>query len=116
VLLIEGLIGIGVGLLTFLVPGITALAIVFYIAVWAIAHGAFEIVTAIWLREELRNDWLLVQAGIATVALGVLLLANPAVGALTVLWLIAGYAFVFGVLMILFAFRARRFGQRLAAM
>jgi uncharacterized membrane protein HdeD (DUF308 family) len=108
-LLLGGLLGIGVGILTFLVPGITALALLFYIAIWAIATGVLEIVTAIRLRKEIAGEWLLILSGLASVVFGVILMAQPGVGALAVLWLIATYAIVFGVLLVILAFKARSF-------
>jgi uncharacterized membrane protein HdeD (DUF308 family) len=108
-LLLGGLLGIGVGILTFLVPGITALALVFYIAVWAIATGVLEIVAAIRLRKEIEGEWLLILSGLVSVVFGVILMAQPGVGALAVLWLIATYAIVFGVLLVILAFKARSF-------
>jgi uncharacterized membrane protein HdeD (DUF308 family) len=109
VLLIWGLTGIGIGILTFLAPGITALALLFYIAAWAIATGVLEIVTAIRLRKEIQGEWMLILAGLASVVFGFLLLVQPGAGALAVLWLIATYAIVFGVLLVLLAFKARGF-------
>ena len=109
VLLLEGLLGIGVGVLTFLVPGITALALLFYIAIWAIATGVLEIVAAIRLRKDIKGEWALILAGLASVVFGVLLVAQPAAGALALLWLIASYAIVFGVLLVVLAFKARSF-------
>jgi uncharacterized membrane protein HdeD (DUF308 family) len=114
-LLLEGLLGIGVGLLTFVVPGITALALAFYIAIWAIATGVLEIVAAIRLRKEIEGEWLLILSGLVSVVFGVVLMVQPAVGALAVLWLIAAYAIVFGVLLVILAFKARSFGGEAAA-
>lgn len=108
-LLLEGLLGIGVGILTFLAPGITALVLLFYIAIWAIATGVLEIVAAIRLRKEIKGEWWLILSGLASGVFGVLLVAQPGVGALAVLWLIATYAIVFGVLLVVLAFRARSF-------
>ena len=114
VLLLGGLLGIAVGVVTFLAPGITALALLFYIAIWAVATGTLEIVAAIRLRKEIPNEWLLVLGGLASVAFGVLLMARPEAGALAVLSLIAAFAFVFGVIHVALAFRARSFVSRLA--
>jgi uncharacterized membrane protein HdeD (DUF308 family) len=108
VMLLWGLVGIGVGVLTFIAPQITALALLFYIAIWAIATGVLELVAAIRLRREIQGEWLLILAGVASVAFGVLLLAQPGAGALAVLWLIASYAIVFGILLVVLALKARR--------
>jgi uncharacterized membrane protein HdeD (DUF308 family) len=114
-LFLGGLLGIGIGLLTLSSPGLTALALLFYIAIWAIARGLLEIVAAIRLRQEIHGEWLLILGGLASVAFGLLLIARPAAGALTVLWLIAGYALFFGVLSVMLAFRARGFSHELHA-
>ena len=111
VLLLEGLLGVGVGVLTFFAPGVTALALLFYIAIWAIGTGVLEIVAAIRLRKEIEGEWMLIVAGLASVFFGVLLMAQPGAGALAMLWLIGSYAMVFGVLLVLLAFKARSFGS-----
>ncbi|HSD55073.1 MAG TPA: HdeD family acid-resistance protein [Burkholderiales bacterium] len=112
VLLLGGLLGIGVGVLTLVHPGVTALALLFYIAIWAVATGVLEIVAAIRLRKEIEGEWLLGLAGVASVLFGVLLIMRPDAGALAVLWLIATYAIVFGVILVLLAFKARGFARR----
>ncbi|HTT10288.1 MAG TPA: HdeD family acid-resistance protein [Burkholderiaceae bacterium] len=109
VLLLGGLLGVGIGILTFVAPGITALALLFYIAIWAIATGVLEIVAAIRLRKEIKGELFLILAGLASVAFGVVLIAQPGAGALALLWLVASYAVVFGVLLVILAFRVRRF-------
>jgi uncharacterized membrane protein HdeD (DUF308 family) len=114
VLLLWGLIGVGVGILTFLVPGVTALALLFYIAIWAIATGVLELVAAVRLRKEMTGEWRLILGGLASIVFGVLLMAQPAVGALALLWLIGAYGVVFGILLVLLAFKARAFGKRAA--
>jgi uncharacterized membrane protein HdeD (DUF308 family) len=113
-LLLGGLVGIGVGLLTLFEPGLTALALLFYIAIWAIATGVLEIAAAIRLRREIKGEWALVFAGLASVAFGIILAAHPGAGVLTVLWLIGAYAIVFGVLLVVLAFKARSFVSRVA--
>jgi uncharacterized membrane protein HdeD (DUF308 family) len=113
VLLLWGLVGVGVGILTFLAPGITAVALLFYIAVWAILTGALEIVAAIRLRKEIRGEWLLILGGLASVVFGAFLMARPFAGALALLWLIATYAVIFGILLVILAFEARSFGRQL---
>jgi len=109
VLLFWGLLGIAVGILAFVKPDITALALLFYIALWAIATGVLEIAAAIRLREVIRNEWLLIIAGLVSVAFGVWLIAQPERGAVAVLAVIGVYAIVFGVLLVLFALKVRSF-------
>jgi uncharacterized membrane protein HdeD (DUF308 family) len=113
-LLLGGLVGIGVGILTLLAPGLTALALLFYIAIGAIATGVLEIVTAIRLRHEIQGEWMLVLAGLCSVVFGLLLMTRPGAGALTVVWLIGSYALVFGLLMLALSFRVRGFAKALA--
>ena len=74
VLLIGGLAGIGVGLLTLFSPGTTALALLFYIAIWAIATGLLELVAAVRLRKEIEGELWLGLAGIASIVFGAILL------------------------------------------
>jgi uncharacterized membrane protein HdeD (DUF308 family) len=105
--LVIGIIGIIVGLLTFHAPQVTALALVIYIAAWALMIGASEIVMAVKLRHEIKGEWLLILMGLASIVFAVLLLWNPVAGAAAVIWLIAWYAVVLGILAIFFGFRLR---------
>jgi uncharacterized membrane protein HdeD (DUF308 family) len=105
--LVIGLLGIVVGLLTFHAPQITALALVIYIAAWALMIGASEIAAAVKLRREIKGEWFLILMGLASIVFAVLLLWNPVAGAAAVIWLIAWYAVVLGVLAIFFGFRLR---------
>lgn len=113
-LLLWALISIGAGILSFFAPGVTALALMFYIAAWAIATGVLGIVAAIRLRKEVEGEWWLILSGLLSVAFGVLLMAQPGAGALALLWVIATYAIIFGVFLVILAFKARSFGKQLA--
>ena len=115
ILLLIGLCGIGVGLLAFSNPAITTLVLLFYVAIWAIGTGLLEIVAAIHLRKEIHGEFWLALAGLLSIAFGMLLVARPAAGVLSVLWLIAGYATAFGVMLVVLAFRVRGVGSRFAA-
>jgi uncharacterized membrane protein HdeD (DUF308 family) len=106
-LLIEGVAGIAVGIMTFAWPGITALVLLFLIAAWAIVTGMFEIVEAIRLRREIQGEWMLGLAGLLSVLFGVALVIRPGAGALAVIWLIGAYSIAFGALFIALGFRLR---------
>ncbi len=105
--LVIGLLGIVVGLLTFHAPQITALALIIYIAAWALMIGASEIALAVKMRREIKGEWFLILMGLASIVFAVLLLWNPIAGAAAVIWLIAWYAVVLGILAIFFGFRLR---------
>jgi uncharacterized membrane protein HdeD (DUF308 family) len=105
--LIEGIVGILIAAITFYDIRVTLFVLYLTIAAWAILTGIFEIVAAIQLRKHIANEIWLIIAGIASIAFGVLMIYYPLAGALTIVWLIAAYAIVFGVLMIGFALRLR---------
>jgi uncharacterized membrane protein HdeD (DUF308 family) len=111
VLLLEGLAGIAAGIVAFIWPGITALVLLFLIAAWAIITGILEIVAAIRLREQIDNEWLLALSGVLSLIFGAILVIAPGPGALAVVWIIGIYAILFGILLILLAFRARGWAQ-----
>jgi uncharacterized membrane protein HdeD (DUF308 family) len=105
--LIIGIMGIVIGFLTFHAPHITALALIIYIAAWALMIGATEIALAIKLRHEIRGEWFLILMGVCSIIFAIMLLWNPLPGALALVWLIASYAIVFGILGIVLGFRLR---------
>ncbi len=113
--LVEGVVGIMAGVLAFIWPGITALALLYLIAGWAIMTGLFEIAAAILLRKELEGEWLLILSGILSLLFGVVLALQPGAGALGIVWLIGVFAILFGTLMIVLAFRLRGWQGTLAA-
>jgi uncharacterized membrane protein HdeD (DUF308 family) len=107
-IVLVGLLGIAAGVFTFVSPGITAIALLFLIAAWAIATGVFQIAAAIRLRKEIANEWFLILSGALSVVFGLLLFANPGAGALAVLWLIGAFAVAYGILLVIVAFKFRK--------
>jgi len=104
-LLLEGVTGILAAVITALWPGITLLALVFVIGIWAIVTGAMAIASAIRLRKEIRGEWLLALSGVASIIFGALVVAVPAAGALVLTLWFGAYMLVAGVLMVVLGFR-----------
>ena len=107
-LVVVGLLGIGAGIATFVMPGITAILLILFMGGWALVHGIFEIIGAIQLRKEIDNEWLLIAAGVVSVLFGGLLIAQPGAGAVAVLFIIGIYAVLYGLLMVFLAMRLRK--------
>jgi uncharacterized membrane protein HdeD (DUF308 family) len=107
VLVLEGLSGIAIAAVTVIWPGISALALVYLIASWALVTGVLEIAAAIRLRREIEGEWLLIATGVLSVAFGLYAALVPAGGALAIVWTIGGYALVTGILLIALGLRLR---------
>ena len=110
-LVVVGLLGIAAGIVTFAWPGITAILLILFIGAWALVHGIFEIIGAIQLRNEIDNEWMLILGGLLSVVFGVLVLLAPGAGALGLIWAIASYSIVFGILFVALALRLRKHSQ-----
>ncbi len=110
-LLIEGIIGLIIAVVTIYDLRLTAIALYVTIAAWAILTGILELVAAVQLRKMIPNEWLLVLGGLASLVFGVLLIVYPLVGILTVIYLIGAYAIVFGVLLISLSLRLRSYSH-----
>jgi len=111
-LLVEGIIGVAVGAIAFISPGIAGFVLLYLIAIWAIGTGLFEIIASIQLRQTIVNEWLPAVAGIVSVIFGVMLITWPVAQALAILWLIAAYNILFGTLLLILGLRLRIWGRR----
>jgi uncharacterized membrane protein HdeD (DUF308 family) len=94
----SGLTGIAAGIVTFLWPSMTALALLVVIAIWSLLIGASRIAFAISMRKQVSGAWSIALGGALLVLLGVILVANPGAGAIGITWAIGGLAFLFGIL------------------
>src|ERR1700724_4068695 len=110
-LVLEGIIGIIAGIMTFLWPGITAMVLLYLIAFWAILTGVLEIVAGIRLRAVIANEILLILMGVLSTLFGILIIIFPGAGALAIIIWIGAYAVLFGIILIALAFRLRSFRE-----
>jgi uncharacterized membrane protein HdeD (DUF308 family) len=106
-MLLDGILGIVIGLIALARPGATALGLLFLIATWAVLRGILEIIVAFSLRKELKGEWRLLVAGIISIVFGLIVFARPGAGLLAVLWIIGFYAVLYGIMTVMLAFKAR---------
>jgi len=114
-LILVGLIGIGAGLATIARPGMTALVLLTFIGVWAIAVGVFQVMAAFRLRQVIQNELMLGLSGALSILFGAFVLLRPGAGALSVIWVIACFAILFGVSLVSFGFRLKALAAAVSA-
>lgn len=104
-LLAEGIVTVLMGVLALLFPAGAVLGFVLAVAAWAFVSGGMMVAASFRLRDG--KGWMLL-GGVVSLLWGLLLVAAPFLGALVLTWWAAGYAFAFGVAMLVLAFRVRR--------
>jgi uncharacterized membrane protein HdeD (DUF308 family) len=107
-LIFEGIASVAIGIITFVWPDITALALLFLIAAWAFILGTMRLAAAIQVRHEVKDWWLPALSGVLSIAFAVLLVITPGAGALVITWLIGWFAVLIGVLLLMLGFRLRK--------
>ena len=108
---LEGVLGIGAGLIGVFWPAITLLSFLYLISAWALVRGVLEIVAAIRLRKVIEGEWLLALSGVASIALGVLLLVWPVASLLALTLWLGAYGIVFGIVLIGLGLRLRSWNR-----
>jgi uncharacterized membrane protein HdeD (DUF308 family) len=106
-LLLEGLLGIGVGLITFFEPRLTAIVLLLYIAAWNLATGVLEISAAVRLRKQVKGEFWMLLGGLCSIGFAIIIMVHPGAGALALIWIIGIYALLFGFFMLALGFRLR---------
>ena len=106
-LVVQGVLGVTVGIVTLLIPSITIFALIYLIAFWAILRGIAEIVMANRLSGTVNGEFLLVATGAASVLFGIAVVFFPRAGMVAIVWVIGLYAIFMGILMLAAAFRVR---------
>lgn len=102
-----GILGVIAGVIALVWPQITVIVLLVVIAVWAIVAGVMQIAAAIRLRKVIRNEWFLALSGIISLVLGLLLIVQPAEGAIALVIAIATFAIVWGITLVVLGFRIR---------
>jgi uncharacterized membrane protein HdeD (DUF308 family) len=105
-LILEGILNILVGIVAFLMPGLTVLFFVTLMAVWSLITGVLMIVAAFKLNPTYGRGWL-IFSGIVSVLFGVALLLAPLVGAVVLTWWLGAYALIFGISLLVLAFKLK---------
>lgn len=105
-LILEGILNILVGAIAFLMPGLTVVFFITLLAVWSLITGILMIVAAFKLDPAFGRGWL-IFSGVVSVLFGVALLVAPLIGAVVLTWWLGAYALIFGIALIVLAFKLR---------
>jgi uncharacterized membrane protein HdeD (DUF308 family) len=108
ILILEGAVSLLAGAAALFFPRLTAMTFLYLLAVWAILAGLVQIIAAWRLRAEIRGEFWLGFAGALSLLFGLMLIFRPGAGALAVLWLIAGYSVLYGVVLIAWGLHLKR--------
>jgi uncharacterized membrane protein HdeD (DUF308 family) len=105
-LLLEGILDLIIAAIAFFWPAEALVAIIYFIAIWAVITGIALIAAGIAMIR-VNGEWLLVLSGIISILLGVILFVQPAAGVVALSWWLGIYALLFGISLIGAAFRLR---------
>jgi len=111
-MLLIGLLGAVVGAYALLNPPLSMVAFVLIVAFQAILLGAFLVMLGYKYRKATTREWILYLTGGLSVLFGVLVVARPAIGGVTIVYMIAAWAIVIGLLKVVFAMRVRSLADR----
>ena len=110
---LSGALGVLAGIVTFAQPAAAAFGLLYVIAAWAMISGVLQVAAAVQLRNVISDEWLMGLGGALSVVFGILLLAAPASGVLTLVFLFGYFAISAGITHIGFGLRLRGLGQHL---
>ena len=105
-LLAEGVLDLLMGAIALLFPVSAVLAFVIITAVWALLTGGLMLGAAFRLSRE-HGRWWLALGGIVSIVFGALLAIAPIIGAVVLTWWLGAYALMFGIALLVLAFRLR---------
>ena len=113
IMLLIGILGVVVGGYALLNPPVSMMAFIFLVALEAIVLGVFLVMLGYKVRAATEREWILYLTGGLSILFGILVIVNPMVGGLSVIWMIASWAIITGVLKIMFAFKVKSLPERM---
>jgi uncharacterized membrane protein HdeD (DUF308 family) len=111
-LVLKAVVAIALGVALLAQPDLSSSSVVHVIAAWAMAEGVLEVRAARRLPLSGGRELLLFWSGIVSLVFGLVMLIEPAGGALALLGLIAVLAIVTGVMRIVLALELRLLCRR----
>lgn len=105
--LIPGVAGIVIGVISIAMPSFTQAVVIYLIAIWALVSGIGQIYSAMKIRKDVEGEWIPILIGIISVVLGIILFVRPLEAAATVMWLVGLFVLVLGILWLVMGFRVR---------
>jgi len=112
-LIVEGVLGVVVGLITFFAPLATIVGLAYLVGFWFVVTGILSVVTGVRMRGHLANEILLIVVGLLSVFAGVVVYFTPSLGLFVLVWTISVYAILAGIVFVALAFRLRGLSHRL---
>ncbi|MTG89275.1 HdeD family acid-resistance protein [Cellulosimicrobium sp. BIT-GX5] len=113
VLVTMGVLSLAVGVVLLVWPGKTAIVLTWIVGFWAVVYGLFQTVASLDLRKVPGSGWGWgVVAGLLGIVFGLLVLFNVNAGLVSIVWLLALFAIVWGVMLVAFGFQIRSLGRR----
>lgn len=109
--LLYGILAIAVGGYLLAVPLAASMALVWTVAFIVILFGVTQVALGVRVRKAVKGEWMLYLTGVLSIIAGIMMASNIIIGGLTVVYLIAAWALLIGILRVLFALKARKFGQ-----
>lgn len=106
-LALEGILDLVAGAAVVMWPGLTLVVFVYTAAFWALVSGIALLVAAFRLHRQ-HGEWMMILTGLLSIAWGILVVLFPVAGILVWAWWIGAYALIFGIAMLVLAFRLRR--------
>ena len=101
--LLAAAVSIIIGIMIFVWPRISAVVLIALLAAHILVQGVIDIYEAVRARKSLGRGrlWLLLIGGIAQLLFGVWMIMQPVLGGLTIVAVMAAYAMVTGVILII---------------